>query len=388
MIDQFSVSLVTALVVLVGGSLFILDTLFRRHEQTGRIWALGYLSAMTTTLLYLVWAWRPETVWSVVAGNATFVLGTGAMWLGCARFNGRPVRGRALIVVAAGAAAALAAALEWYPGPGDWAGALVMFIGIGTFAALASVECFRGELGTSRSALPLGVVFGVQFVFYLGRIVIMVTQGVESQTFTVWFGTFATSLVTVVLTITAVVATSVLRATRAGLRGATAVPGEAAGRGEILAMTAFTAALAHAADKARRRGDLLAVTVVQRDGMPDIAAAFGLDMADEQTRAWRGALTDESPTVALLGELGPDALAVVSVASSPAAARSDAMRLYRAMFEALGTADRGALPAVGIGVALSDIVGYEPGELLELGRRTAERASSGVASAVLLAEPQ
>ncbi|BDV30446.1 hypothetical protein [Microbacterium terricola] len=386
MIDQFSVSLMTALVVVVCGTLFIVDTLFRRRDPAGHIWALGYLAAILTTLLYLVWAWAPETWWATAGGNAAFVIGTGAMWVGCARFNDRPVRLRATIVAGAGALAAIAAALEWYPGAGDWAGALFMFVPIGLFAALACVECFRGELGANRSALPLGLVFGAQTVYYLARTVVLITEGTESDLFHVWFGTFPTSLVTVVLSITAVVTTSILRATRSGLLG----DRKDAAQDHITAILPeeqFVAVLRRVSEKARPRGDLLAVTVVRLEGLEDIATAFGPDVADEHVRAWRRSVLEGSPSIAPIGEIAPDGLGTLTVVASPAEARRQAMALHRSLFEALGSLEGGAIPSIGIGVVLSDTAGYDVEDLLELGRGTAGRAATGGAAAVLLADP-
>lgn len=387
MIDQFSVSLMTAVVVLVCSVLFLFDTLVRRPEQSGRLWATGFLAATLTTLFYLVWAAAPDTGWAVVCGNTAFVLGAGVMWLGCRAYNLRRVLLRSAIVVLAGVVTGVATAVELSLGGDDWSGALVMFIAVCAFAGLASIECFRGALGSTRTALPLGLVFGVQAAFYVGRIVVVTTQG-YGEFFHAWFGAFTTSILTVVLMITAVVTASVLRAGRVGLRGSAPL-GDAVSSGalgEVLPERVFSRALGVAADKAQRRGDLLAVTVVELDGLEYIATAFGLDVGDEVVRTWRGAMSRTAPTLALLGEAGAERVGIVTVVASPAEARRQAMALYRALFESLAAVEGGVLPAIGIGVALSDVVGYDPVELTSVAANTAMRAASGVASAVLLAD--
>ena len=88
-LDLSSVLVMTALVVNVSGILFIVETLLRRDEGAGRVWALAFLAGMLTTLAYIVWAQSPDAWWAVAVGNAAFVAGTGCMWLGCRRFNGR-----------------------------------------------------------------------------------------------------------------------------------------------------------------------------------------------------------------------------------------------------------------------------------------------------------
>ena len=69
-LDLYSVLVMTALVVNVSGILFIVETLLRRDEGAGRIWALAFLAAMLTTLAYVIWAQSPEAWWAVAVGNA------------------------------------------------------------------------------------------------------------------------------------------------------------------------------------------------------------------------------------------------------------------------------------------------------------------------------
>lgn len=386
MIDQFSVSLVTAVVVLTCGVLFLFDTLLRRPEASGRFWAVGFLSAVLTTLFYLVWAASPETDWAVVCGNASSVLGTGSMWLGCRAYNRRSMLVAGIVVAAAGIGTGIAAALELAAGGDDWSGAEVMFVMLGLLAGAAAVECFRGDLGATRTALPLGLVFAAQTVFYVGRSLVVWTQGF-GETFYAWFGPFPTSLLTTVLSVTALVTASVLRAGRVGLRGSAGDADRSPVAGEILPEPAFRRLIAANAVKAKTRKDLLAVTVIELDGLEYIATAFGLDVGDEVVRVWRSTMSDSAPTLALLGEVGSERIGMVTVVSSPAEARRQAMALYRSLFESLASVEGGVLPAIGIGVALTDSIGYDAEELVGLASSTAVRASSGVASAVLLADP-
>ena len=110
-LDLASVLIMTALVVNVSGVLFIVETLLRRDEGAGRIWSIAFLSAMLTTLAYTVWV-QSDVWWAIAVGNAAFVAGTGCMWLGCRRFNGRRMRWSSILVAAAVVAAALGVAFE------------------------------------------------------------------------------------------------------------------------------------------------------------------------------------------------------------------------------------------------------------------------------------
>lgn len=386
MIDQFSVSLVTAVVVLVCAVLFVFDTLLRRPDQSGRFWAAGFLGAVLTTLFYVVWAAQPDTSWAVVGGNTSSVVGTGLMWLGCRGYNHRPVVLPGIAVAVGGAATAVAALAEFGTGGDDWSGAFVMFIGLSVFAAAAAVECFRRALGASRTALPLGIVFGIESLFYGARVVIVATQG-YGETFHTWAGTVATSILTVVLSITAVVTVSILRAGRVGLRGSDRSEGGENAAGGILSETAFASALTNNARRAEARRELLAVSVIELEGLEYISTAFGLDVRDEVVRTWRATMTENAPTLAVIGETGTERIGVITVVASALDARRQAMTLYRSLFQSLASVEGGVLPAIGIGVALSDAGGYDPDRLVELASSAAVRASSGVASAVLLAEP-
>lgn len=386
MIDQLSVSLITAVVVLMCGVLFLFDTLVRRPELSGRLWAVGFLSAVMTTTFYLVWAAAPATDWAVVLGNAAFVLGNGAMWLGCRAYNKLRVLWPGVFVGIITVAMAVVAAIELSRGGDDWSGAWLMFGALLLFAAAASAECFRRDLGSTLTALPLGLVFGFQAAFYAARIVVSTTFGF-GETFDAWVGTIQASVLTVVLLITALVTASVLRAGRAALRGSIGGEDEAGSVGTVLRETAFRRALTAIVETASGRRELVAVSVIELDGLEFIATAFGLDVRDDVIRTWRSTMTENAPTLAVIGEAGAERLAMVTVVPSPAEARRQAMALYRSLFEALAAVEGGVLPAIGIGVALTDVGGYDADALTEAASSAAVRAASGVASAVLLVEP-
>ena len=55
-LDLLSVLIISSVVVNVSGVVFIVETLLRRDDGAGRVWALGFLAAMLTTLAYVLWA--------------------------------------------------------------------------------------------------------------------------------------------------------------------------------------------------------------------------------------------------------------------------------------------------------------------------------------------
>lgn len=397
-LDLFSVLVITAVVVNVSGILFIVETLLRRDEGAGRIWALAFLAAMLTTLAYVIWAQSPTAWWAIAVGNSAFVAGTGCMWLGCRRFNGRGMAWSSVLVAVAvvGAATGVFAA---GPTGGDWAGALWMFIPLICLAGAAAVECLRGELRESRTAWVLSAVLAFQALYYLSRTTAFLTSGPDSSLFQETFGTIATSLVTVTLTIVAVVVTSVLRASRAPMRGHLRPASfDTAGDG-ILSQDAFVGAMNDLCERARWRSELVGVIAVRIDDLEQISTAFGSDVARTVTETWRTGVRRHAPSNSFVAEDGPTGLLVGVLVESPREARRQAAAIYRGLFDDLGMvggspgaavtgALGGVIPVVGVGVALSDTTGYSADALSGVARAAASRAATNVDTSVLIGEAE
>ncbi len=391
-LDLFSVLVMTAVVVNVSGVLFIVETLLRRDEGAGRIWALAFLAAMLTTLAYVIWVQSPEAWWAVAVGNSAFVAGTGCMWLGCRRFNGRRM-GWPSVVVAAAVIAAAAAVFVAGPTAGDWAGALWMFIPLLAFAGAGAVECLRGELLESRTAWVLSAVLAFQSLFYLSRTTAFLTSGPDSALFQSAFGTITTSFVTVTLTIVAVVVTSVLRASRAPMRGHLRPAGFGTARDGILSRDVFDGALTELCDRARLRSELVGVIAVRIDDLEQISTAFGSEVARAVTETWRTGVRRHAPSNSFVAEDGPSGLLVGVLVESPREARRQAAVIYRGLFDDLGMVGGpgdigGVIPVVGVGVGLSDTVGYDSVALASAAREAATRAATDVDTSVLVGEAE
>lgn len=383
-LDLVTMAVMTALVVFVAGTVFLLETVLRRDEPAGRVWSLGFLGAILTSLLYMVWAQDPGAQWAVVAGNAAFVAGTGAMWIGCRVFNGRGNRVPAILVAALALVAAAATVVET-ASLGDWAGAAWTYAGIVIVAAAAGVECFRGALGDMRTAWVLGAVFLVEAVFFVLRFGALLALGPRSPVFATWFGSNAVGILTVILIVVAVIVTSVLRAGRAQLRHQRFLEGDDDAVTGILSDARFRGALASVSAQARRRNTPLAVIEVRLDDLDHIATAFGSDARREVVSVWRDAVRAHAPLFAVIGEDGDDGIALVTAVGAAAPARREAMMLYRGVFDALGQLAGVGLPVMGVGVALSEVVGHDPAALLRTARASAERGFLSADSAVVVA---
>jgi len=386
-LDLTTVLVMTALVVNVSGILFILETMLRRDEGAGRVWALAFLAAMLTTIAYLVWVQTPEAWWAVAIGNGAFVAGTGCMWLGCRRFNERSMTWPSVVVGAAVVAAATAVAVAG-PDGGDWAGALWMFIPLLAFAGIAAAECLRGALGESRTAWVLSFVLGVQALYYVSRTTAFLTSGPDSALFQTAFGTINTSIVTVTLTIVAVVVTSVLRSARAPMRGFLQYSSQSVTTEGILSEEVFASATSHLCERASRRAELVAVIALRVDDLEQISTAFGGDVARAVSETWRAGVRLHAPSNALVADDGPSGLLVGALADSPRDARRIAGSIYRGLFDDLGRVGGGVIPVVGVGVGLSDAAGYDAPELIRVAREAATRAAATVDTSVLVGDAE
>jgi hypothetical protein len=384
-LEVASVLAVTGLVINLSGALFILETLIRRDEGAGRIWAVGFLAAMLMTLAYVLWTQTHDTWWAIAVGNGALVASTGCMWLGCRVFNGHRIRAAAVLVTVLALASAIAVMAEG-PAGGDWAAAEWMFIALVLLAGAGAVECLRGELLASRTAWMLAFMLAVYALYYVSRTTAFLTSGPDSALFSTGFGTIPTSFVTVGYTIVAVVSTSVLRASRATVRGYLHPTAASSAADGILTAADYASTLAGLCARARARSETLAVVSVRVDDIDQISTAFGSEAAHAVSAVWRSGVRRHSPSNALVGEDGLNGLAVAIIVDSAADARRQAAAVYRGLFEDLEGVGSGVIPVVGVGVALSENSGYEPAELTRSARETAGRAALSVETSVLVAE--
>lgn len=375
-LDVFTVSVLTALVVLSSGTLFLLETFLRRDEAVGRIWALSFLAAMLTSVAYMVWALDPSAVWPIALGNAAFVTSAGCMWLGCRRFNERSI----LIpgsAVAGGAVVTFAAALL-DAANGDWAGAVVMFVLISAFAGLGSGESFTGAMRRHRNAIGLALILAAECVYYLARTGVFLIQGPDSELFQTWFSTVSTSLVTVVLSIVALLTTSILRAGLAGIRGVRSASDLQRTEDGVLRAGSFATLFADLVRRADARGETVGVVSVRVDDLPQITTAFGRGEAEAVATAWRQATRRAAPTQSFVGEDGNGGLAVALVLSSASEARYIATAVRDAVFDGVREAPLSILPIVTVGTAVSSRRGITTADLIAVARATAGETGTDV----------
>jgi hypothetical protein len=384
-LDQFTISLVTALVVVVAGSVYLLETMLRRDGAPGRLWAVAFLAGILTVLCYLVWAADPRAFIAVAIGNGGFAASAAFIWLGARAFNGRKLAASAIVVGAVILAVVISAAAAG-PDGGDWAGSLPMFVAIGAFATLGAIETLRGSMGQRWSAIGLTVVLAVEAVFFAARIVVFIMLGPEHEVFVLWFGSANSSLLTITLTIVAVVVTSVLRASDSTLRGQRDTYALHIGVDGVIMPASFQSAVSTMLGRAHRAQETLCLVALRLDDLPRIATAFGPGEAETLATAWRGGVRRYAPTASMVGEGEANSLLVAFLTTSFADVRRTASIMHRRLLDDFAGLGLSVVPVVGVGIALTDQMGYDFRTLADAAQGAARRSAESPDASVILAE--
>ncbi len=383
-LDLFSVSVMTALVASVASLTFILDTLLRRDTGPGRLWAVAFFCGLATTIAYLAWSAGVGGAVSVAVGNTLFVCVPGFMLLGCRRFNDRSLTA---VAVATGllAAVTFVAVLVEYPARSNWGGWWAMAAALVVLFGCGAAESLRAPMRGLRSAWALSAVLGLAGVFYGTRLGVFLSLGPQSELFSRWLGSISANLVTVVLTMVAVIVTSVLRSHRTTLQRYEWLTSNGVAADGVMLPRTFAGALADVVERASWRREGIAVIVMRADGVEEIGDAFGSDVAETISSACRRAARSYAPAAALVGEDGDGQLVICSLAESTADARRMGGALFRGLIDELMVVDRGRLASVGVGVALTPVLGYDPQSLLAAARESALRAARIAEASVIVA---
>lgn len=385
-LDASTLSVVTALVVVVAGLLFLVDTVVHAGSAAARIWSLGFMAGILTVMAYLAWTFLPDG-WVVAAiGNAAFVTTTGCMWLGCRRYNGRAMLPSSLLVSGA-AVSTLGATLSYGADGGAWAGAAVMFLWLGVLAGFGAVEARRGALAGRTQSFGVTIVLALQCAFYVARTYVYLTSGPESEVFVEWFGTATTSLLTITFTITIVISVAILRATeRAVLE-----PGEhtafAMSTDGILDDSSFERVLRGILPRAAHSGEQVAVIAMRIDDHPQISTAFGARAGEQILARWRTGLIAALPLTAFIGQHEPHAVTIGVPVQDETSARHQANRISQRVLDELTDSQAEIIPVMGIGVALGEHES-DASSLIEDAHEAAARSAVSLDASVIVAEPR
>lgn len=354
-VDLPSVLLVSGLVIVLCGLIFVLNTAMRRNDASGRVWSLGFLSGMLSAICYSMWAVTPGYWWINAIANGTYLLSIAAIWSGSRLFNGR-LRSLVWIGFAASGAELVLTLLE---GPsGIWAGSASLFAGLAVFAGLTGYETLRLRMRRNLNARVLGIGMWFFALFTLARLVLFVAEGPDSATFSTYFGTSVATIVTVVLVVLGTVAVSVMQAERSGARALGDVTVGVYSTVGVLSASSFMQQWADQVERAAFNRDRLAMVAMDVDNLPQMNTAFGRNFGDTAIRSVAQMIRHHTPTTALLGHPGAGRFVIVMVTSAASDAERLAIRLQTALVDEPIDPERSLRATASFGVVDTDTFGY------------------------------
>lgn len=360
MFDQSSLQILQALVLITAGAMFILDTAFRRSNDAARLWSFSYITGFITTYSYVAFYFDPTAWWANGIGNGLFTASLGLLWAGFRVHNGRPVRGWFVVLASLITAGST---LVYGPSATSWTAAPVLFGSVALFAVLICMECLRTMRPHRLLLYFMAFDFAIVAVFYLARIVVIMTIGPEHPVFVDYFSSGPASVLTILLTIVWTTGISVLRAeddamSATNLESADHADGPLdAGTFEKLAVDML------------KRGDYLqqgfGLIEVRMDKLAELNTAFGRPFGDEALKRFADVLRATVPAAAAIGTRGSGHFSVLV----PAASLEEVDRVLTDIRESLlgesllGEGDLHLSAA--LGTAHTDIVGFGLSELRE-----------------------
>ncbi|KRF08597.1 diguanylate cyclase [Arthrobacter sp. Soil782] len=225
-LDTTTVRFVFAVVAVTLLGLFYFVTFQRTRSIYSAWWCIALALFLTGSAAYLLDG-TAHQVWANPTGNALLVLGVASVWASARTLRARPAPVWQLL---AGPAVTLLVSALDSPATNDWSGGPVFLAFMCLLLALASVELWGIKRSSSRVTKSLALAAGLLAAYYLGRWLVFLTEGPDGPTFTTYFDSAITTLITLVLLV--VVSFSMaalsneqvthdlhLRATRDGLTG-------------------------------------------------------------------------------------------------------------------------------------------------------------------------
>jgi hypothetical protein len=384
LLDPGTASLLASTVALMTAVFYLVTSLVRRDGGGARLWALGYLLTILGIVAYYVW-WIGEpgswgTVGALAIAHGATVGATGCFALGCRAFNRDNVEGPAFVVAALALLAAAATIFD--PATATGTGGPVLLLVNGCLSIGIGVSALRGPMSSLAMSWVLALATAAQGVFLLARCVVLVVAGGESDLYRVWFGDTANALSILTVGLIFSFSVFVLRTALVGAHGA-APAGELE---EVVSHGIFGEQLRALLRRATERMEMVAVVAVRIDDLDAITVAFGGDIAEQMTRALRVSTRRFASPLAVVGEgESPTIMYVATLASSQADARRQAGLLYRGVVQEFIEGRDVILPGVGVGVALSQVLGYDAIALRDGARTAAIEASTNEETSVVFA---
>lgn len=308
-IDLSTLAIVNALIVLVCGVAFLLETIIRRSDEVGRLWSMFFVGMIFALIAYIVGATQPDNWWAFAAGNGAFVASLGLVWAGARRANSR---GALLPLPLAAGLITVASGLVQGPGQGYWTGALELFIGATLFCGLSAVEFSRGALRRLPSARVLAVGLGIMTLYYATRSIGFVVLGPDDPTWDAIYGAATSTLIETALTALGAMTLSSMQADR--FRKAAVLDADYGTRvtiDGILGADEFRLQAESWLLRSIRSRTTLVLLLVELADLAEVNTAFGRAAGDAAIRLTGRLALTHAPTAALVGHLSPRRFALL-----------------------------------------------------------------------------
>lgn len=364
-LDGPTVAIAAAVVMVITSLTYIGTSTSSRYRAGASIWGVGFVLQIVGVLSYVVADFVERSfwgsTWAFAFADAATIGAVGCVLLGFRAYNDQPVPGPSLMIVAlsflTGAATVLGSPLSDGTGGAVWSSLALAGIAAGTVIHALSGPARRHAMGWVLSgAMAIAAVVSVL------RAAVILIDGIDSDTFRVWFGQVAENLWLLSVGLVISIAQFVLRSVLASGR----IARKYYDLPDVLPVTIFLDGLRGVLRRAASRTDLVVVIAVLVDDVGAITASFGQEVADATTRVLRSATREFASPIALVGDSEDRTIMLVAAsATSPADARRQAGLLYRGVIERFVESKGIVVPGVGVGVATSQTLGYRAEVLVE-----------------------
>ncbi|MDQ0820987.1 diguanylate cyclase (GGDEF)-like protein [Arthrobacter sp. V4I6] len=197
LLDVFSLRVAFAVAALTLLVLFYLVTFRSTKSEYSAWWCLAVVAFLLGSSAYLLnGTWHQR--WANPAGNAVLVLGAGCVWGAVRSLRLKKVKRWQL--AAAPIVTATMSALD-HPSTNNWSGGPYFLMSMSLMIGLASWELWRRRSVYHGAELPMAVTSGVVALFYLFRCGAFILGGADGAIFRTYFGSAATTLLTITLLI-------------------------------------------------------------------------------------------------------------------------------------------------------------------------------------------
>ena len=328
--DSTTIFIVSALIVVLCGVSFILNTALNRNDAAGKLWSLSFIAGIAVAFGYGVAIIGASNWWGLVVGNVGLVVLSGAFWSGSRLYNSRDS-----LLWTVGAAAAVVAiwTLITAPGGDAWGASVVTWVFMAAFGALGGSEALRGRLGRNINGRILGLSLWIVAIYTSARVVALVLLGHEDPEFSRFFGTGSASIVNMSLIVLGSIAISILRAEKLGNNAVGDFTDGIHSAAGVMTSGAFVQAATDHIERADRWQLGLAVIGADIDNLPEINTAFGRAAGDAAIARFAQTLRNSAPVMALIGHPAAGSFLILVNVSSATEARSITERIQTALVD-------------------------------------------------------